>query len=410
MALTLGTVFEQTKHKYQLKLLAGEQGLYRSLRWLYFSEDIGNAEFLRGGELMVLTGFSLQGEEELESFLRMLISKNSCGVIVNVGKYILEETIPQRIIDLCNENDFPLITMPWKYHLSDILQEYSHQIFFRTHEQDRLNYIFQMLLNDTKLLSKDDETRLITNQFDPNGRYCVAIISYQTKAKGKVQTTLSRDVLILAENHLNQSIDQVCVFPYKNQLVLVVHREEEKQIEEQVDTILNLCTASFPTDRFFCGIGSVLSGVDTLKESYGRASAALYFGIAQDKKRMKFNELGVLQLFYTCRDQAVLYEFTKILSPLEDYDSQCGSQLVETLKLYLKFNGSVNLVSDEMYCHRNTTNYRIKKIKALLKLDLDNRDVLFQLQMAFYVREYQLVFQPIDGQGIDPASKSLVRP
>ncbi|MDF2838987.1 MAG: transcriptional regulator [Evtepia sp.] len=395
MALTLGTVFEQTKHKYQLKLLAGEQGLYRSLRWLYFSEDIGNADFLRGGELMVLTGFSLQGEDELESFLQMLISKNSCGVIINVGKYIFEDAIPQRVIDLCNEHEFPLITMPWKYHLSDILQEYSHQIFFRTHEQDRLNYIFQMLINDKKLLSKDDETRLITNQFDPNGRYCVAIISYQTKAKGKVLTTLSRDVLILAENHLNQSLDQVCVFSYKNQLVLLVHREEEKQIEEQMRTILNLCTASFPNDRFFCGIGSVLSGVEKLKESYGRACAALYCGIAKNKQQLKFDELGVLQLFFTCRDQAVLHEFTKILSPLEEYDSQCGSQLVETLKLYLQFNGSVNLVSDEMYCHRNTTNYRIKKIKALLQMDLDSREVLFELQMAFYVREYQLIVPPL---------------
>lgn len=397
MALTLGTVFEQTKNKYQLKLLAGEQGLYRSLRWLYFSEDIGNADFLRGGELMVLTGFSLQGEEALESFLRMLIQKNSCGVIVNVGKYIFEDKIPTKVIDLCNEHEFPLITMPWKFHLSDILQDYSHQIFFRTHEQDRLNYIFQMFLNDKKLLSKDDETRLITNQFDPSGRYCAAIISFQTNARGKVLTTLSRDVQILAENHLNQSMDRVCVFHYKNQLVLVFHEEEESQVEDQMDRIVSLCTASFPVNRFFCGIGSVLLGIEKLKESYGRATAALYYGVFRNIEKLKFDELGVLQLFFTCRDQSVLNQFKKVLTPLENYDIQCGSQLLETLRLYLKYNGSVNLVSDEMYCHRNTTNYRIKKIRALLNLDLDNRDVLFHLQMAFYVREYQLIVQSFIG-------------
>jgi len=395
MALTLGTVFEQTKHKYHLKLLAGEEGLYRSLRWLYFSEDIGNADFLRGGELMVLTGFGFEGVGELEEFLRMLIRKNCCGVIVNVGKYIFEEKIPQSILDLCNEHQFPLITMPWKYHLSDILQDYSQKIFFRTHEQDRMNYIFQMLLNDTKLLSNEDETRLIANQFDPRGTYCIAVISQRNTGKEDIHSTLSRDVQILMENHFNQSMDRVCVFPYKNQLVLVFHQEEEKQVEEQVGVIINLCTASFPGHRFFCGIGSILVGIDKLRESYGRASAALYYGIAKDIEQLRFGELGVLQLFFACRDQAVLNQFTKILSPLEEYDTQCGSQLVETLKLYIELNGSVNLVSEEMYCHRNTTNYRIKKIRALLDLDLDNREVLFQLQMAFYVREYLSIFQPL---------------
>lgn len=396
MALTLGTVFEQTKHKYQLKLLAGEQGLYRSLRWLYFSEDIGNADFLRGGELMVLTGFGLQGEDEFEAFLQMLISKNSCGVIVNVGKYIFEDKIPQSVLDLCNENQFPLITMPWKYHLSDILQDYSQKIFFRTHEQDRLSYIFQMLLNDGRLLSNEDETRLITNQFDPSGRYCVAIISYQKTVQEMANSTLLRDLHILVENHFNQAMDRVCVFPYKNQLVLVFHQEEEKQIDEQTQIMINVCTASFPACQFSCGIGSVFSGVHQLKESYRRASAALYFGMAKNIEKMKFGELGVLQLFFSCRDQTLLDQFTTILSPLEEYDTQYGSQLVETLKYYLEFNGSVNLVSDEMYCHRNTTNYRIKKIKALLNADLDSRDVIFELQMAFHVREYIRIFSSLD--------------
>jgi hypothetical protein len=394
-ALMLGTVFEQTKRKYQLKLLAGEQGLHRSLRWLYFSEDIENAEFLRGGELMVLTGYGFRGEDDLEAFLRMLISKNSCGVIVNVGKYILEDKIPPRILALCDENQFPFITMPWKYHLTDILQDYSRQIFFRTHEQDRLNYIFQMLLTDSRLCSNEDRTRLIANQFDPEGRYCVAVISYQHPSKEKL-AALSSDVHVLTENHLNQTESKVCVFPYKNQLVLVFHGGEEGPARQQTGEILTLCSDAFPGARFFCGIGSILSGVEQLKVSYGRATAALYCAIARNEHKLHFSDLGIFQLLFTCGDPQVLREYTKILAPLEAYDAHYGSQLVETLHCYLHCNGSVNLVSDEMYCHRNTTNYRIKKIKALLDADLDHRDVLFQLQMAFHVREFEAIFKPID--------------
>lgn len=387
--LMLGTVFEATKHKYQLKLLAGSEGLHRSLRWLYFSEDIGNAEFLRGGELMVLTGHGLQGEEALSHFLRMLISKNCCGVMINVGKYIHEENIPQEILELCNENQFPLITMPWKFHLTDIIQEFSRQIFFRTHEQNRINDIFQMLLMDSKLCSDEDRAKLFAHHFDPEGVYGVARLFYRAKGNYELPTTLERDLHILTENHLNQTRILCCAFLYQEQLVLVFHGLNEKTVTEQVKQIAALCEAGFPDIQILCGIGSSLLGLGNLCESYARAGLALRCASMRETSCLSFLELGIYQLFYTCHDAAVLSQFADILVPLEHYDAQYGSQLLETLRLYLRYSGRVNQVSDEMYCHRNTTNYRIKKIKSLLGMDLDERETIFKLQLAFYLREYQ---------------------
>ena len=394
--LMLGTVYEETEHKYQLKLLAGAEGLHRSLRWLYFSEDISNADFLRGGELMVITGFSLQGAQELENFLRMLISKNCCGVIINVGKYIMEEDIHEEILTLCNENQFPLITMPWKYHLTDIIQEYSRQIFFRTHEQDRVNDIFQLLLRDRRLCSAEDESRLMAHHFDPEGSYCVARLSWHAQGGAPLSTTLPRDLHVLTENHLNQTKAQTCAFLYQDQLVLVFYGAVEAAVEVHVAKIATMCAAAFPGLSMLCGVGSALSGIWQLRESYQRAGLALLCAPLEGKRSLKFADLGIFQLFYTCRDAAVLAQFAEILAPLHAHDAQYDSQLLETLRLYLRFSGSVNVVSDEMYCHRNTTNYRIKKIKALLGLDLDRREVLFQLQLAFHLREYQSILAEIE--------------
>lgn len=389
--LMLGTVYEETKHKYQLKLLAGAEGLHRSLRWLYFSEDFGNADFLRGGELMVITGFGLQGGRDLADFLRMLISKNCCGVIINVGKYIMEEAIPTEVLTLCNENQFPIITMPWRYHLTDIIQEYSRQIFFRTHEQDRVNDILQLLLSDRRLCSAEDEGRLMAHHFDPEGVYCAARLSWCAQDGTILKSTLPRDLHVLTENHLNQTKAQTCAFLYQDQLVLVFHDAAESAVETYAAQIIALCEAAFLGVSLRCGVGSALSGLTQLRESYQRAGLALLRVPLEGKHSLKFADLGIVQLFHTCRDAAVLAQFGEILVPLRAYDAQYDSQLLETLRLYLRFSGSVNLVSDEMYCHRNTTNYRIKKIKALLGLDLDRREVLFQLQLAFHLWEYERV-------------------
>lgn len=387
--LMLGTVYEETKQRYQLRLLAGAEGLHRSLRWLYFSEDIDNAEFLRGGELMVITGFGLQGTEGLTRYIQMLIQKNCCGVIINIGKYIMEEDITPELLALCNEKQFPLFSMPWKYHLTDIISEFSRQIFFRTHEQDRLIDIFQLMLTDRRLCAAEDEARLQAHHFNPDGDYCITRFSWDAEERKTQNAFLSRDLHVLMENHLNQSKTQVCAFLYQEQLVLVFHAVPENLAREQAARIIALCEAAFPGLRMHGGVGSSLSGVGLLRESYQRAGLALQVGSTQKRSVCSFSETGVFQLFFTCGDAQVLGHLTEILAPLQAHDAQYDSQLVETLRLYLNFNGSVNLVSDEMYCHRNTTNYRIKKIKSLLGVDLDQREALFQLQMAFYLLEYQ---------------------
>ena len=386
-ALMLGTVYRQTRRKYQLKLLAGEGGLHRSLRWLYFSEDIGNADFLRGGELMVLTGHSFQSGAEFESFVRMLVRKNSCGVIVNIGKYIFEEGISKELRDFCDAHNFPLITMPWKYHLTDILQDYSQRIFSRIQERERLSYVFQGILKDGRVYTQEDETRLVANRYDLRGDYCAAVISYQNRPHDMQPEDLDREVSVLAENHLNLTRELVCVFPYCSQLVLVFHNRSWQDVTESLARILEVCKRSFPRMDFHGGLGSQMQGVEQVGESYRRALFALR--CAGEKGQVAFQDLGIFQLLFTCRDPEILGQFTRILTPLEDYDKQNGSQLAETLELYLERNGSVNQVSDAMFCHRNTTNYRIKKIKALLESDLEDSNLRFQLQMAFCVKRYR---------------------
>ncbi len=390
----LGTVLEQTKEKYELTVVAGAAGLYRSLRWLYFSEDIENADFFRGGELVVLTGFSLGGAEHMERFVRMLIARNACGIIVNVGKYILPEDISPEVIALCEAEEFPLITMPWKYHLTDILHDYSRQIFFRTHEQERLRYLFQMLLGESRLFSAEDEVRLLSHEFDPAGDYRVAVLTYRSRgAKQSAPETILEDMSLLAENHLNPRPETVCVFPYRSQVLFIYHLKGEAQIEEGLREILERLERAFPRLAFFCGLGSRMRGITQLQELYQRAGAALYHGIYRDRSLSSFEEMEIFQLFFACKDPAILRGFTEILAPLEEYDRKYGGQLSETLRCYLRFQGSVSQVAEAMYCHRNTTNYRIKKIKALLRDELDSSEIRFRLQLAYYVREYLNLYQ-----------------
>jgi hypothetical protein len=391
--LMVGTVFAQTKEQYQLKLLAGEQGLHRSLRWMYFSEDIGNADFLRGGELMLLTGHKFKGKEDFENFVKMLMDRNSCGVIIPVGKYIMEEDISQALLDLCDKANYPFMIMPWKYHFPDFMQTVSRMIFASTHAQNQLAYTFQRLLKYAKVYEAEDENRLRTNQYDPAGEYCVAVISCRRAFEERVAPSSLLYMKTLIENHLNQWPEKVFVFQYQNQIILMFHHTSCRQIGRHMANILRFCEQSTPAYCFYCGIGSPLLGITNIKESFERACAAIQYGSYHTLHLVSFENMGLFQLLYCCQDRSVFERFINILQPLVHYDDQCSSQLVETLRLYLKHNGSVTQVSNEMFCHRNTTNYRIKKIKTDLGYDLEDGKVLLRLQIAFAMLDYRAIFE-----------------
>lgn len=78
--------------------------------WVYISEDISTSTFLNGGELIITTGVT-SGEREdwLRAFIKELIKRGTCGLILNTGRYIFEEDITDEIVRLCYRYSFPLL-------------------------------------------------------------------------------------------------------------------------------------------------------------------------------------------------------------------------------------------------------------------------------------------------------------
>ena len=77
------------------------------------------------------------------------------------------------------------------------------------------------------------------------------------------------------------------------------------------------------------------------------------------------------------------------LGKILDYDKGHHTALTDTLYEYLLCNGSIKVISEHLYCHRNTVNYRMRIIKEELGYNLDDTKTRFELMAA-----YQLHFLP----------------
>ena len=107
----------------------------------------------------------------------------------------------------------------------------------------------------------------------------------------------------------------------------------------------------------------------------------------KDKIRVDFDNMGLFRLLYSVEDKNLLEDMRDTpLLPLIEYDMKHSSNYLETLELYLKYNGSIQKVSEEMYTHRNTVIYRISNIKKLIGCELETTEEKLRFQIAFYIR------------------------
>ena len=85
MAISVRSLYEVTKDKYKIKLVAGNKGLDKDVRWMYFMEDLKVIDFLYGREFVITTGFGMNNSNWLLSLAKKLSERNSAALMINVG-------------------------------------------------------------------------------------------------------------------------------------------------------------------------------------------------------------------------------------------------------------------------------------------------------------------------------------
>ena len=128
-----------------------------------------------------------------------------------------------------------------------------------------------------------------------------------------------------------------------------------------------------------------------LPEAYREARQALIIGSmlhGENDFVIGYGDLGIKRLLYLMIDHPELERFyEENLAPLESYDTEWESELVESLRIYLAQGANLNSAARALFIHRHTLRYRLEQIADILKVDIDSQEVLLNLQIAFLIRD-----------------------
>ncbi|MBS1881824.1 MAG: PucR family transcriptional regulator ligand-binding domain-containing protein [Actinobacteria bacterium] len=111
------------------------------------------------------------------------------------------------------------------------------------------------------------------------------------------------------------------------------------------------------------GVSDPFAGANGLIDATRQAKWALETLTQQPAGLAFYGRNSDLFLPRTLADARLAAENT--LGPLLDYDDESGSELVETLRVYLECNRSPKRTADQLFIHNQTVHYRIKRIEEL---------------------------------------------
>ncbi len=377
MALTIEELYDSSKSKYRLKYVAGNNGFKNFVSWVQFTEDIKTVGFLKGGELIITTGLNRSEKQWIYEFISELIRQNSAGLIINIGNYIKIEDISLDVIELCNREKFPLFLMPWEIRLSDIMQDYCNRVLLHSKEQDDRTRMIQCILHEPKRIL-EEMSELDKVGFSKYGGYQVLLIQISEGGYDNL-----RKYKLRIDRICSQVYEKYHIYEEKDKLVVLVFPEDLFIVKKMVKAI----ETSEKKLMIFCG--DLMKEIGQAYLSYEQAEIASMYGIYEKKRVVFFEEIGIYKILSMIKETYLLETIVEeTLGKLLEYDRHKSGALIETLEIYMKYDGSVRLVAEHLFTHRNTINYRVKKIREILQQDIDKMEMKFKIQLAFYVIKY----------------------
>lgn len=384
MAIRLENIYKQAKQLYQMQLIAGESGLGNIINWVHMIEDENVANFLRGNELVFTTGIGHDDATWLNGFVQGLTISHASGLVVNIGPYI--DAVPQQTIEYCNRTSLPLFTIPWQIHLVDVTRDFCRRIINSEQAEMSVSSAFKNAIFFAEDLSKY-QAQLERHGFNATWHYCAAVLTISSKHQIKKEENLA-SVRFRVENFLNQSSEKYSIFMQDNQLTIIFAKFTDSEITTCINRIVEYYRCHNKEYILTIGIGQNESGLLLLAKSYKQAVSVLHMAVKSNWPKVYYKNLGIYKILLSTEDNQVLREiYNEVLGKLAEHDANYDTDYMSTLKLYLENDASVQAVAKLTYVHRNTINYKLRKIKEITNCNINGVEERLKIMLAFKIKD-----------------------
>ncbi|GAF65647.1 putative transcriptional regulator [Bacillus sp. TS-2] len=335
-----------------LKLIAGEKGKDRKVETIEVMEVPQPEEWANSGVLVITTFYSVQNDsEEQLRIVKELIQTGAAGLIVKIGKFIKELSEP--IVNLANDHDFPILSLPKEVAYIDILSPLNAQLHMENlKNQDSIKYLkdVQIYMNNwhesvenavnelsKKLLCsiyiEDEKGRLLyhSNSLVLDGwRDNTLLFSYPSHVQYE-EFLKSWSEKVNLKNYFSEMFEQ------KKHMIVPVYRNQEQLLFIHLVSNRNVVTEYFDTNTIELVKNRILTNMIS---EYADLQREFFLKEQEWQQFKKKNPTGQFILLYLERSlNEVIYQSTEYSfdyqSLLKKYLKDLLSKIADQKDIYI---------------------------------------------------------------------------
>jgi len=177
-------------------------------------------------------------------------------------------------------------------------------------------------------------------------------------------------------------------FKVDNMMFYILNDFSNDEIESIAEKIQSEKERYISVNKLYVAVSKTNNKLKSLPKTYQIVLRMLRLAVRANMTPMFYDRLEVKKLILAVDDISLLESiYNENLKKLEVYDRDNGTDYMSFLRLYLKYDGSVQRVAQETFVHRNTINYQLAKIKKILGNNLKTFEERFKIILAFEVRD-----------------------
>lgn len=319
--------------------------------------------------------------------------KHGASAIVLNSRTCSENTRAM-VAELCAQYNVVLIEIEQYRHFASAMELFKNEVENYDKKRFKVNCEMQNILI---FGDKPDGCASVVEKYGDlsNISCCVSVLKFVCKG----DDSLGRQLLPQIERFVETGLDEtaagstaICV---GTRIALIFAGKAEDTVRSATKAAVEAIPPEF-AEKFdiYIGKGRYCRGMENLHESFITASKSA--GIQAVRKCansvLAYEDLGISKLLMQIDpNSGAAKDFLReTISPLVEYDKRNGTNLVDFLAMYFRYNGHIKKIGEEMYMHRNSVNYKVSKIAEIVGRDLS--DLNDRSEMFVALKLFELWF------------------
>lgn len=300
--------------------------------------------------------FAKDSLESMYEFFDTLIATKASGLCL-LDEYI--KALPAEIVGYCDRNRMPVLMVSADIPYAVMIKEIMELIIF-----DGQNTLLARKISSLIGGTLDDRHKLLTlKEINPHFQNSISALYIIPQQENE------RAALTEITNYFNRRIETFAMEYESGILCLISYNASSPEAgAEKVEYFIDRISSRCPGARIGASRhnNKLLDAADAISQ----AIAAAKTGTAGRNGRNVFHydDLGVMKLLHLLSGHRELEDFCRdILDPILEYDQKTGSQLFDTMCVFLEQRRDYRATAKKLFVHENTIRYRVEKVREILE-------------------------------------------